>query len=149
MIYGFVNSPEFTQKAAEAGIPRGEVVLTEPRDKDARITWFVKRCYLIALDREPDIPGLNSWCDQILSKKSTYDGVARGFLLSQEMINRNLNNDKFLNAVYHVYFDRDPDAGGYATWMSQLNAGTQRNKILDGFSNSQEFANLLVTLGLK
>ena len=149
LLYGFVHSPEFTKKAADAGIPRGDVKLTEPRDQDIAITWFVKRCYLFALNREPDIGGLNNWCGVILNKKDSYDGVARGFMLSQEMINRKLKNEEFLNATYHVYFDRDPDAGGFATWLSQMNSGLSREKVLDGFSNSVEFANLLVTLGLK
>ena len=68
--------------------------------------------------------------------------------LSQEMENRGLSNSDLLEAVYHIYFDRNSDATGKADWMSKFSAGATKNKVLDGFSNSVEFANLLKKLGL-
>ena len=145
---GFVHSPEFTAIAEEAGIPRGEVTLTEPRDMNPAITYFVWRCYHFGLNRNPEAAGINDWCSQILNKKRTYDGVARGVLLSKEMENRGLSNSDWLEAVYHIYFDRNSDAAGKADWMSKFSAGATKTKVLDGFSGSKEFANLLVKLGL-
>ena len=145
---GFVHSPEFTAIAEEAGIPRGEVTLTEPRDMNPAITYFVWRCYHFGLNRNPEAAGINDWCSQILNKKRTYDGVARGVLLSKEMENRGLSNSDWLEAVYHIYFDRNSDAAGKADWMSKLAGGATKTKILDGFSGSKEFSNLLTKLGL-
>ena len=69
-------------------------------------------------------------------------------LLSKEMENRGLSNSDWLEAVYHIYFDRNSDAAGKADWMSKLAGGATKTKILDGFSGSKEFSNLLTKLGL-
>lgn len=145
---GFVHSPEFTKIAADAGIPRGEVTLTEARDQNYSITYFVWRCYKFGLGREPEAAGINDWCAQIINKKRTYDGVARGVLLSKEMENRGLSNENWLEAVYKVYFDRASDAVGKADWLGKMAGGATKTKVLDGFSGSKEFANLLEKLGL-
>ena len=45
--------------------------------------------------------------------------------------------------------DREPDAAGLAAWVEALEKGASREKVFDGFVNSQEWANICFKYGIK
>ena len=113
-----------------------------------QIRAFVARMYTVALGRDAEQAGLDSWSQQLINHTNDGAGLARGFICSAEFINKNLDNDAYINTLYRTFFDREPDAGGKANWLSMLNKGTKRNEVLAGFVNSQEFANLCDKYGI-
>lgn len=63
---GFAESTEFTNLCEAFGIQRGFVNLTESRDLNPGVTRFVSRLYSKALNRTPDIKGLNECLIKII-----------------------------------------------------------------------------------
>ena len=115
-------------------------------------TWSdeVYRLYHATLGRDPDLGGLISWTDQLGNATRSLSQVSAGFVGSREFQNTYgaLSNTAFVELLYQNVLNRAADAGGLATWVGQLNAGTQRADVVLGFSQSREFVNA-TTAGLK
>ena len=148
IINGFAASDEFGGICAASGITPGSVPLTEARDQNAQVTAFVNRNYLYALRRKGEPDGLNDWTGKLLNKVQTPKQVANDFVFSEECINRGLNDRDFVDMLYHLYMDRDPDEGGLQYWVSELNAGTPREEAAAGFADSPEFREIVKSYGL-
>ena len=71
-----------------------------------------------------------------------------GFIFSQEFISKNSTNEEYLTILYKAFFDRDPDLAGLDLWIAELNGGTDRSQVLDGFLGSQEFIVLSESFGI-
>ena len=112
------------------------------------VVAFVSRMYTVALGREAEEAGLNDWVWQLRTGTNDGAGLAHGFIESTEFTNKNLSNEDYLTVLYHTFFDRDPDEGGFGSWLSQLNSGASRRHVLAGFVNSQEFTNLCDRYGI-
>ena len=102
------------------------------------MTRFYQQC----LNRQPDAAGLNAWTNDLLSGARTGADVARGFILSQEFINRRTTDEQFLTIMYRAFFNREPDAGGYNTWLNNIRNGASRESVVYGFTHAPEFTNL-------
>lgn len=148
IINGFSGSPEFNNLCTSYGIKSGDVVLGENRDKNPGVTAFVSRCYTKALGRKFDIKGLNDWTGELLLLRQTPSQIARGFVFSTEFVNRNLNNEQFVDTMYALCFDRNADESGKKDWLSRLDKGTSREEIFSGFVESREFRELVNSFGL-
>jgi len=109
---------------------------------------FVTRFYQECLDRDPDPSGLADWVDQLESGTATGADVAQGFVFSSEFVGLNVSNDEYLDVLYNAFFNREPDAGGYAFWLGQLNDGASRLVVLAGFVNANEFGDLCADYGI-
>ena len=145
---GFAESEEFQNLCNRYGIERGMVTLGEPRDQNRGVTEFVSRIYTKALSRKKvDADGLNDWCNRILNGTSPKDVVA-GFIFSEEFTNRGLSNEDFVKVMYETYFNRTADEAGFADWMGRLGRGADYQEVVNGFSNSTEFDNLIKSFGL-
>lgn len=147
---GFAGSAEFAGICNSYGINRGTSTAVEGRDKNYGATLFVARLYTEALGRGYDVDGLNDWCNRIVGKTwSVTDVSTTGFFHSQEFLNKNLNNEEYVKVLYRTFLGREYDAAGLADWTGQLNAGVKnRDDVLKGFSDSQEFANIMREYGL-
>lgn len=147
---GFAESKEFNDLCAFYGITRGTVKKVQGRDRNPGLTSFVARMYTKALGRGYDISGLNDWCDRILDKKWTVtDAATIGFFHSQEFLNKNLSNAEYIKVLYRTFLGREYDIQGYYDWLNKLDSGAMtRDQVLQGFSNSQEFRNIMKEYGL-
>jgi len=110
---------------------------------------FVSRFYRHCLGREPDLPGLRGWVNAIKTGQLSGSDVARGFVFSEEFINKNVPNEEFVRILYKAFFNREPDAPGFNGWVSSLNSGKSREFVLNGFLNSQEFRNLCTEFNIR
>jgi streptogramin lyase len=136
---GFLNSAEFKNLADSYGI----IANATP------IELFVIRFYKQTLERSPDEAGLADWVKRLNSGESSGSDVAFGFVFSAEFIARNLNNTDYLAVLYKAFFAREPDAGGFNGWKTQLDAGVSREDVLQGFLGAPEFANLASEYGIR
>ena len=118
-------------------------------DSNSDVNSFVTRFYQQCLDRQPDAEGLSGWVSALLNHSITGAAVANGFINSQEFVSKNLSNDAYLLVMYKAFFDRGPDPQGYSDWMGQLNSGSSRQYVLEGFVNSVEFADLCAKFGIE
>ena len=92
--------------------------------------------------------GLDGWTNDLLDQIRTGADVAEGFINSKEFIEKNTTNSQYLEILYKAFFDRDPDQGGWDTWLAELNMGRDRGEVLNGFIYAQEFNNLCWKYGI-
>jgi uncharacterized protein DUF4214/sulfatase-like protein len=109
---------------------------------------FVIRFYQQCLKRPPDSPGLKDWVNALENGSQSVADMAKGFIFSQEFINRNTTDEEFVTILYRAIFGRDPDPGGYNAWLNFLDSGNSRRDILNGFIYSKEFRNLCSDYGM-
>ena len=148
VVGGFCDSVEFQRLCLECGIRPGHPEMTENRDVNTSLTAFVTRCYRVALQRDPDIDGLNSWCGFLLDGSMTPSQVADGFIFSEELLGQNQSSEEAVRTLYRLYLDRDADPDGLAFWLENLQSGAMTlSDISAGFAGSDEFAAL--TSGLQ
>jgi hypothetical protein len=141
---GFIYSAEFANLAAEYGIKAYEGAAFT----SLALTNFVKRFYSVVLGREADSAGLADWTNQLSTGTATGADIAFGFVFSAEYNEASKTNTEYLNTLYLAFFDRTPDAGGFAGWLAELENGTSRQDVLDNFLHSQEFINLTNSFGI-
>jgi len=119
-------------------------------------TQHVALLYKGALNRTPDAGGLAGWIDladrlpggtsnlyNLSDLSGNYNGalsIAAGFTYSTEFVQRYglLTNDQFVTQLYSNILDRRPDTAGLNAWVSELNGGTTRERVLVGFALSGE-----------
>lgn len=147
---GFAESKEFNDLCNSYGITRGEVKVTQGRDRNPGLTAFITRMYTKALGRGYDISGLNDWCNRILDKKwSVTDAATTGFFHSQEFLNKNLSNAEYIKVLYRTFLGREYDIQGFYDWLHKLDSGAMtRDQVLRGFSGSPEFQKIMKEYGL-
>ena len=137
--YGFVNSVEFTTLCERYGIRNGSVELTSARDYNFERTSFAYRLYKNCLGREPDMAGLENWCEQ-LSAGATGSDVAYGFIFSSEYLGKHSTNESFVDMMYSTILGREADVEGRESWADALNYSNTREHVFNGFLFSDEFA---------
>lgn len=129
------------------------VIYTQPKEQtnpgsEESVRAFAGRLYTLVLGREAEEAGLNDWTDALLGGRSNGVDVGYGFVFSDECKDRNLSNEDFVEMLYNTFMDRPSDEGGKAAWVAQLEAGVEREKILEGFIMSQEFAGICEEFGI-
>ncbi|MGI6152361.1 MAG: DUF4214 domain-containing protein [Christensenellaceae bacterium] len=146
---GFVNSEEFEDICAAAGIDRGSFTPNENAKDKYQVQDFVNRLYSLCLGRSADGGGLNGWTDQLMSGANTGTQAAHGFFFSAEMEGKNLSPGDYVEVLYKVMLNRNADGGGKAAWVRLLEQGQTREEIFYGFANSPEFDSICKSYGIK
>ena len=129
----------------------GEVALPdyEPGSTtETGVGGFVERMYTVALNRASDPNGKEDWVAAVTERGGSGADVARGFLFSDEFLNKGYSNVNFVTVLYRTFFDRDPDSAGLVAWVEALSGGASKQEVIEGFINSTEFANLCLTYGI-
>ena len=147
VLAGFVNSPEFQEICISYGILPGSMD-EEGRVIKAGVRGFVDRLYTNVLCRTPDESGAQHWVSQITSNILSAETAAKCFFDSEEFVNRNVSNEEYVEILCTTFMGRDIDAEGKAYWVGQLTNGMGRMDVLEGFSRSPEFSNILRSYGL-
>ncbi|MCD8069187.1 MAG: leucine-rich repeat protein [Lachnospiraceae bacterium] len=157
---GFSQSPEFQNICSEYGITLGDPIEipqygTVPHGacsvcgETDGVTAFVTRLYNICLDRDPDEAGLADWTGQLWAHTKSGRDVAYGFIFSQEFINKNLDDESYIEYLYRAFFGREYDEAGKADWLNHMQSmGYSREDVFDGFVGSEEFNNLCKKYGI-
>lgn len=150
VFYGFVNSPEFNKLCNTYGLTCEPMIAPDTGSAEipTGTAGFVYRLYTVALNRRPEKEGADHWNNVLTSRKATPINVAKSFILSQEFINHNYDDDTFVKILYLTFFDRSPESSGKTYWLNRLAAGESRESILEEFAQSQEFKNICRSYGL-
>ncbi|WP_373500680.1 DUF4214 domain-containing protein [Desulfococcus sp.] len=139
VVEAFISSEEFANLARVYGVAPYTVDPVEA---------FVSHFYTAALNRTPDAPGLGGWVGALKNGRVSGADLAVSFFLSPEFLNRKLTDEAFLTALYRTLMNREPDPGGLAGWLSEMNRGRSRADVLDGFTGSPEFAGRCAQVGI-
>ena len=151
LVCGCVASQEFTDLCKEYGIKRGEISVSEPRDKNLGATKYVSRLYTEGLGRKYDVDGLNYWCDEIdrdPGREHLIEVAMNGCFHSEEFLNKKLNNGDFVKVMYRTFLGRDYDKQGYDYWTGKLAGGMSRDEMISNCAYSEEFSKIMSSYGL-
>ena len=148
VLLGFVNSAEFQTICSSYGINRGTMTSLYYMDKNEGVTMFVNRLYVTALQRMGEEQGMEEWAERLLNHTMSPEDVAKCFFLSSEFVNKNHSDRKYVELLYGTFLDRQPDPAGMETWLRELQNGKSRESVLEGFSRSAEFRDIMSKYGL-
>lgn len=148
VLSGFVNSQEFSNLCDRYHIARGTMQEDGSSIYRAGVREFVLRLYTKALNRQGETMGVEDWTNRINTGSMTAEKVAKSFFISKEFDNRKLSDEDYVETLYQTFMNRESDAGGKADWIRRLRGGMTREQVLEGFSRSKEFAQLMKDYGL-
>lgn len=136
VLLGFSNSQEFINGTATDARAYGRAGVESSWSDD------VFRLYQATLGRSPDWDGLLNWIGNFANGMS-YGAVASGFVNSEEFqkVYGSTTNDQFVTLLYKNVLDRDPEDSGLQNWLNHLSSGMARERVVEGFAQSQEFIN--------
>lgn len=60
-----------------------------------------------------------------------------------------MSDEEFVTTMYKTILGRNPDKAGLDAWVSKLTTGMTRRYVVAGFTNSDEFAKLCKSYGIK
>ncbi len=135
VVLGFSESREFrlgTDESSSAYVSSGGAQAW---------TDDVFRLYQAVFDRLPDVGGHQGWM-QALASGVEYKFVVEQFISSAEfqLSYGDADNESFVTLLYNNVLNRDPDAGGFASWLGLLDSGDlDRADVVAGFAQSVEF----------
>ena len=113
-----------------------------------QVRAFVARLYRVVLEREPEEAGLTYWTQQLKNGKVTGAEMISMFFLGDEIKNKHLSNQKYVQLAYQGALGRNPDSAGTAYWVDALDSGTSPQFLVCGCVASQEFADMCAGYGI-
>jgi hypothetical protein len=100
---------------------------------------FVDLVYQNILGRAPDPGGYAFWVGELNSGRRTRGQVMTGFSDSAEYEGLT-SHEVYVTMMYIGMLRRSPDEGGFNFWVDYLDSGNSGLALIDGFLNSQEYA---------
>ena len=149
VLQGFLGSPEFDGLIQTFGLTSTGGNTSTPTQNTNNIEGFVSRFYTEILNRNPDTDGFAYWTSKLQSGALAGEDIAKGFIGSREFAKRDLSNEQYINVLYRAFFGRDADTNGFGYWVRELQLGKSKEKVLQGFLESQEFINLTQSYGIR
>ena len=142
------SNPNNPSTPSTPSTPSGSVTPSQGQTtSEGGVSGFVERLYTVALGRASDANGKAAWINAIRNGESGAE-AAKGFLFSDEFLNKNMSNADFVTVLYSTFFDRQPDAAGHAAWVAALERGESKQDVIMGFINSTEWANVCLRYGI-
>lgn len=122
-------------------------IVAELVDENHGAVEFINRMYEDILHRTPD-EGSRTWVNLLLNGTFTGAEVAKGFIMSEEFLNKDMSNEEFVRILYQAFFGREADTNGLTAWTDFLNNGYRKSYVFTGFANSEEFRTLCEEYGV-
>lgn len=102
----------------------------------------VYRLYRAIFDRDPDPGGYDTWTDTLASGRRSFDQVVESFMAAPEFTTTYgaaTSDAEFVILLYENVLKRVPDAAGLDGWVTRLEDGMSRVKLVEFFLASPEF----------
>ena len=147
VLAGFVNSDEFFTLCADYGISRG-YLREDGSAVNSGVYRFTERLYTKVLERSGEKDGIEYWVIRMDIGACSPEDAAKSFFESNEYLGKQTSDEKYIMTLYHTFMDREAEADGLTYWKNVLNSGTDRQTVLSGFANSDEFKEIMAEYGL-
>ena len=145
----FVNSAEFNTVCETYGIVRGTYSSPHPSDYSLDVAGFAQRLYTNAMDRKPDIEGIDYWTKQMTTFAQSPLEVAKYFFYSKEFVGKNLSDEDFIRVLYLTCMNREPEEEGRQYWLNKLSEDENgRNSAIAFFLTCGEFRTIMADSGV-
>ncbi len=136
---GFVISNEFTGICKNGGFERGDIELTESRDKDYEVTRSVGQMYKRITGNKPDAEKLNTITQDILDSKMTFEEVAFGLAESDEFAAVTTKGEELVKVLYYGLLDREPSEDEMKTALEGLESGVDKADLVRKIAVTESF----------
>ncbi|MCR4896871.1 MAG: DUF4214 domain-containing protein [Lachnospiraceae bacterium] len=163
---GFLTSPEFFDLCASFGVNPGNGLANVPTygtiqkahctiagcGNEAPVVTLVVGLYNTVFGRTPAQDEIDFWVDMMAAHRPdvTARVMVNSFLNGQEYANLGRNNTEYVQDLYRAIFNREADADGLRDWVNRLdNEGWTRERVLNGFTSSQEFMDQCLRTGIE
>ena len=103
---------------------------------------FLRRLYVMLLQRTPDTEGLLYWGSRLRSGQLTMKKTAAGILFSSESSGGIKDDEEYVRLLYIVFLCREPDSIGYQFWTAALKSGMTRRSLAEKILDSLEFTRM-------
>ncbi|MEI6414945.1 MAG: DUF4214 domain-containing protein, partial [Pseudomonadota bacterium] len=121
--------------------------------ENANVVTLITLYYQTILGRAPESDGLAYYQGEIAKAqalgdvKPAFRQMGYNFFNSPEYLNRKTSNTAYITNLYKTFLQRDPETAGLQYYLDRLAKGESRNTFITDFTNSQEFANFMKSLG--
>jgi Domain of unknown function (DUF4214) len=158
-VNGFEIDKNYTMRC-NAIFVAGDGSTPDPTPPRPRVVIdFIDGLWVGALQHQPDQATLDSWANSLISadaqggdqRLAQARTLARAVFTSSEYAALNRSDEDFVTDLYAAYLGRDPDEGGYNSWLAALhddeaNGRDGREHLIQGFEYSTEFANVVASI---
>lgn len=129
------------------------VINVKPVQAAGGIEGFVDRLYKVCLGRtdaqiKADKNGFNYWVNGLRNGTISGSEAAQGFLLSKEMMQKNLSDIDYVEKCYNVLLNRKADTAGKKYWAKLLR-NHHKSYVINGMVNSNEFRGICNSYGVR
>lgn len=129
------------------GAFRAKILAETTKLDESKVSEYVQTLYVNILNRKYDANGLKAWTKAILQgQEPKY--VVQGFFLSNEYKNRKRSDEEFIEDCFKGYLQRKSDSTGFKYWLFRLKSKQNREAILKGFGDSEEYKKVISKYGL-
>ncbi len=112
------------------------------------VELLVERLYDIALERKVDGSGRETWINGLTDGILGARGVVTGIIFSNEFEERNLSDQEYIECLYKIVLDREPEEEELTTWMNVINEDEGRECVFEGIMYSSEFSEWCQNFGI-
>lgn len=167
MATSMVMSPLSVMGDVVSGADDKTTIVEESEFATDGVGGFVARLYRLILDREPEKKGYDYWVEELNSGRKDGAECAAGFFFSDEY--KSIEDSKFVKAqyqnllyynkdvtkfflenLYGVFFDREPDEDGMKYWQAHIqNNYDSKKSVFDQFVDSEEWCKICNEFGIK
>ena len=144
---GFIHSDEFNEFCNTYGISRGNIALTESRDQNRKLTAYITHLYNTCFGRTPTNDELNAWTGDVLNHRVVAKELASAFFTSSTYLQKDTDDETYINDLYNVLLKRNPDAEDLSNWLKILQTNT-RDYVLEQIVMSSEYKMLCQELDI-
>jgi hypothetical protein len=103
-----------------------------------KLIFFVRRQYVLCLDRLPDEGGLSDWT-AALNSGVRASKVIKGFFHSSEYTGHPFMESLYVMQLYMSFLNRMGEPTGVERWSTALLYGATKEQVFRGFARSREF----------
>lgn len=104
---------------------------------------FLIRLFEECYSKKPTNKDIVFWIHNIESGNVSIDEVIKEVIKGERSLVKNLSDEKYLEMLYRVLFNREIDHDEYSFWLKELQEEFNRNVLLDKLLDSVEFRNLV------
>ena len=133
VFYGFAMSDEFKKVCKDYGV--------DVYNQKDLLYAFIERFYNYILGRKSDYEGREFWYQRLSKGDKTASDIVKNFFFSKEFLDKNVDNEEFIEIAYRTILNREADDEGKRFWLDRLKKSS-REDILNSFLASEEFASL-------
>lgn len=110
------------------------------------LSEYINNFYELAFDREADHEGKLFWYNKLKNYEESLRYFITNLIYEKEFIEKNYSDYEFIDILYKIIFDRDPDSEGFNFWVNkykekkkELGKVKAQKYVIDSFIYSDEF----------